>query len=242
MNRFELLPCGDTAVSVQVGSEIDRDTCQNVLALKAIVDETNIPGVIETVPSYRALLVHYNPLEIRQRTLADRLHEITESPAAVEIRPRHWQIPICFDKIFGLDIIEVSERVDKPVKTVIEDFTATRFFVYMVGFFMGHLYMGDLPDYMKVLSRRQSPRLRLEKGSVCTAQGLAVIHSIASPGGWNSIGRTPVPLFEISSTPPARFAAGDLITFFDIDKKTFDELEKLVTANTYQPVYTEVQE
>ena len=240
MKNIEFLPCGDTAFSVQLGLEINRETCLKVLSLKAVIEKFSVPGIIETVPSYRSLLVHYDPLITRQKTLIKRLIEIIETPNEIKLQPKRWRVPVCHDSEFALDILEVGESVDKTTDELIELFSSTEFFVYMVGFFLGHLYLGDLPDFMKVLSRRPDPRVRLEAGSVCTAQGLAVVHSIASPGGWNVLGRTPVSLFDIRNTPPALFTSGDQISFFPIDKNEFHDIQDRVAANNYLPEYEEV--
>jgi inhibitor of KinA len=240
MENLQFLPCGDSAVTVQFGFDINRETCLKVLSLKATLESSSIPGITESVPSYRSLLVHYDPLKTRQQNLIQQLTEIVDSPGKTQLHPKRWRIPVCYDPEFAWDILEVGETVDKTVDELIEVFSSVEFFVYMVGFFLGHLYLGDLPDYMKTLSRKLNPRVRLDAGAMCTAQGLAVVHAIASPGGWNVMGRTPVPLFDIRNMPPALFSAGDQITFFVIDKNEFHDIEGRVAKNEYVPQYEEV--
>jgi inhibitor of KinA len=240
MKNLQFLPCGDTAFSVQLGFDINRETCLKVLSLKATIEKSSVAGLIETVPSYRSLLVHYDPLQTRQQTLIKQIVEIIETPNEIKLLPKRWQVPVCYDPEFAWDILEVGETVDKTTDELIKLFSSTEFFVYMVGFFLGHLHLGDLPDFMKTLSRRPNPRVRLNSGAMATAQGLAVVHAIASPGGWSVMGRTPIPLFDIRNKPPALFTAGDQITFFPIDKNEFHDIEDRVAVNEYLPEYEEV--
>ncbi len=235
------LPCGDTACSVQFGETISRELCLQVLKLKQALSQANIAGVIESVPSYRALLIHYDPLIIRQQELIDVVNGLLDTPGEVALQPRKWFLPVCFDDEFAWDLEEITTTLNQSRQQVLDVFTSTELFVYMVGFTLGYLYLGDLPEEYKVLSRRNSPRTKLNVGAVATAQGMAVVHSIASPGGWNVIGKTPAPLFDIRNLPPSPFRPGDSISFSPISTAELLKIEQQVSANSYQLELVEVK-
>ena len=238
---IRFLPCGDTACSVQFGETISRELCLQVLKLKQALTQANIAGVIESVPSYRALLIHYDPLTIRQQELIEAVKQLLDTPGEVTLQPRKWQLPVCFDDEFAWDLEEIATTLNQSREQVLDVFTGTELFVYMVGFTLGYLYLGDLPAEYQKLSRRNNPRTKLNVGAVATAQGMAVVHSIASPGGWNVIGKTPAPLFDIRNLPPSPFRPGDSISFSPISTAQLLKIEQQVAANSYQLEAVEVK-
>ena len=240
MPHIDFLPCGDTAFSVQYGDVIDRDICIRVLQLKEAITRAQLPGIVETVPTFRSLLVHYDPMIIRRARLTEDILNLAQAPGNVELHPKHWFLPVCFDPEYAWDLEEICTTLAKDEQQVLDVFTSTQFFVYMVGFTLGYLYLGDLPEEFTVLSRRPDPRTKLEIGAVCTAKGMAVVHSIASPGGWNVIGKTPSSLFDIRNLPPSPFRPGDELSFQSISKKELGRIKQQVEANTYQLEYKEV--
>ncbi len=240
MDQVSFLPCGNTAFSVQFGETISRELCLQVLKLKQAVAQAALPGVTETVPSYRALLVHYDPLVASQAELIEKILALLEQPGEIDLKPRQWQLPVCFAEEYAWDLQEISTILNRSEEQILDVFTSTELFVYMVGFTLGYLYLGDLPAEFKKLSRRENPRNRLNPGAVATAQGMAVVHSIASPGGWNVIGRTPAPLFDIRNLPPSPFRPGDSIAFMPISTAELQRIEEQVAANRYQLEYLEM--
>ncbi len=234
MQKIVFLPCGDTAFAVQFGETISRELCMQVLRLKEAVKQAGFPGIVETVPTYRSLLVHYDPLTVRQTQLIEAIGRLTETPQDIQMKPKHWFLPICFEEEYAWDLEDIATTLNKSHNELLDIFTNTDLFVYMVGFTLGYLYLGDLPEAFKGLSRRADPRTRLDSGAVCTAQGMVVVHSIASPGGLNVIGRTPAPLFDIRNLPPSPFSPGDSITFEQISRTELNGIEQRVADNNYQ--------
>lgn len=230
---LEFLPCGDTAVTVQFGEVIDRGLCMRVLRLREALLRAALPGVLESVPTYRSLLVHYDPLVICQEALKEKIASLAEAPALLALHPKRWSIPVCFSEEFAWDFAEVAGKMALSEKELLALCTETEFFIYMIGFSMGLLYLGDLPELVPLL-RRENPRTRLEKGAVAVAQGMAVIYPVASPGGWNVIGNTPISLFDIGNSPPSPFTPGDFLHFQAVDAKEYAEIADAVAAGGYQ--------
>jgi KipI family sensor histidine kinase inhibitor len=229
----KFLPAGDTALVVQFGERIDRELNERVLRLAASVRAADLAGVRETVPTFRSLLVHYDPGRARFTALCERLRELldTESPLAVETR--QWSIPVCYEPRFAPDLEEVADRTGHTPQEVINLHGSVNYHVYMVGFLPGYPYMGDLPEAL-ALPRRENPRVRVPPGAVAIATNLTAIYSLESPGGWHLIGSTPVRIFDARWSPPALFAPGDSVHFSRISADEHDRLCADIAAGRYR--------
>jgi inhibitor of KinA len=232
--RAIFLACGDSALSIQLGDRIDRGLGLRVLAVKAAIDAAGIDGVVETVPSYRALLVHYNPLQISFAELVQRLEPPLEQPSG-RAENNLWRMPCCYHPDLALDLNDVAQATGLSMEAVMAMHSGVTHYVYMLGFAPGQPYLGDLPRELD-LPRRKDPRGRIDKGSVATATGLTVIYPIANACGWHVIGRTPVPIFDPRRERPALLRPGDRIIFEPVELDSFREIEALVEAGSYVPV------
>ena len=134
---------------------------------------------------------------------------------------RNVMVPVCYSRKYGLDLDAISEHTKLPVEEIIHLHTATKYKVYMIGFLPGFAYMGDVDDSIAVL-RKPEPRTRIEAGSVGIAGKQTGIYPLASPGGWQIIGRTPVILFDTKKETPAFFRAGDEVQFYPITEDEFN--------------------
>jgi inhibitor of KinA len=132
------------------------------------------------------------------------------------------KIPVHYGGDFGPDLEKVAEYLCLTPKEVIQLHCSKPYFIYMIGFMPGFPYMGELPDAL-VTPRLKTPRLSVPAGSVAIAQKQTGIYPVESPGGWQIIGRSPVQLFDPEKEPPALLRMGDLVQFFPISKKEFDE-------------------
>ena len=226
------LRSGDTALVVEFGDSIDRDISARVLSLAGLIEAEAIPGVVEVVPTFRSLMVHYEPLALPHADLERRLGPLIER-ITVEERPgRRWRIPACYDAEAGPDLAYVAERTGLSVAQVIERHSATEFHVYMMGFLPGFPYMGGLPAELE-LPRRENPRLRVPSGSLAIAMTMTIIYSLESPGGWHLLGRTPVLMWDPRRTEPTLLAAGDKVTFSPVSRSEYESILAQVAAGTY---------
>lgn len=225
MAETRCLPCGDTALTLQLGEVIDRATAARVRALAEAVSAASLPGVLDSVPAYLSLTVHYDPLETSFAALADTLAPmaagLSEAPAEAG---RRWRLPVCFDgEGFAPDLPHVAAWAGLDPEAVIDDMIGAEQIVYMIGFAPGQPYLGDLPDRLAI-PRRETPVQSIPAGSVVVATGKTVIYPVANPTGWHVVGRTPVPLFDMARDPPSLLAAGDSVRFERIDRAEFGAL------------------
>ena len=216
-------PSGDCALTVEFGDRIDRDLSARVMALHLALSERPIPGVIESVPTFRSLLVHYEPLTIPLAELRESLAELlTDNPRA-ETRGEVVKLPVCYGGDHGPDLDEVAAAKGLSADDVIRLHSEVQHHVYMIGFAPGHPYLGDLPEALD-LPRRQTPRLTIPAGTVAIAVGLTVIYPFASPSGWHAIGRTPVALFDLDRSPPALLKPGDQVICMPVAAEEYEEI------------------
>jgi KipI family sensor histidine kinase inhibitor len=209
-SRF--LPCGDTALAVELGDRVDLGVSALVLALARRVNDAAIPGVVELVPTFRSLMIHYDPLTVAQHELKAKLHPLLSELSAAGGPGRLWRIPVCYHDSVAPDLAEVSGRTGLAPDRVVELHSTATYHVYMVGFLPGFPYLGELPREL-VLPRRENPRTAVPAGSVAVATTLTAVYSLESPGGWHLIGRTPALLWDCGRDPPALLAAGDKVRF-----------------------------
>ncbi len=227
------LPAGDTAVIVEFGDCIDRVVSDRVLRLSALVRAANLPGVVETVPTFRSLIVHYDPLVTTSLKLNAAVEKLVDSSRADAKPVKLWRIPACYANSHAPDLAEVAQRTGLSTAEVVGLHTSTRFHVYMIGFVPGYPYMGDLPAPL-VLPRRADPRIRVPPGSIAIATNMTAIYPLESPGGWHLIGATPIRLFDLGWLRPALLSPGDAVRFEPITVREFDSIRAAVAADAYQ--------
>lgn len=215
------LPAGDAALVVEFGDRIDKGINRQVHVLVRLLAQDPPPGLGEAVPTYRSLLVHYDPLQMGYddvtRLVRDRLRRSEEVPPP---RPRTVEIPTVYGGEFGPDLPFVAEHNGLAVEEVIHLHSSVDYPVYMLGFTPGFPYLGGMPTAIAA-PRLETPRPRVPAGSVGLAGQQTGIYPIASPGGWRIIGRTPMVLFDPHRDPPALLAAGDRVRFVPIPEAEF---------------------
>ena len=224
-----LLSNGDTALSVEFGERIDRATSERVLALYDRLARAALPGVVELLPTFRSLMIHYDPVRTSRATLARELAPMLEGLQGVKPATRRWSIPVCYDPQFALDLEEVASRTGLAPSEVIELHSTTTYHVYMIGFLPGYPYLGDLPARL-ALPRRENPRTQVPMGAVAIATTQTAVYTLQGPGGWHILGRTPLPLWSRRRNPPALLAPGDQVRFAPIARDEFERLARQAEA------------
>ena len=223
MPDYRVLNAGDTAIVVEFGESIDRRLSTWVLALARRLDEARLDGIVETVPTFRSLLVHYDPLILSTASLAARIAELMQGLQVTEQGGRLWRLPACYDPCVGLDLDDVAARTGLSPAQVIERHSAVTYHVYMLGFLPGQAYMGDVPSEL-TLARRESPRLKIPAGSLAIASAMTCIFPMETPCGWHLIGRSPVALWERGPRPRALLAPGDQVIFAPVSLREYERL------------------
>ena len=221
--QASFLLMGDHGLLLEFGDEISAEVNEKVRKMALAIQAETLDGVIEVVPTYRSLLVLYNPLIIPLEDLKRRLKQLEEGLKEISFPdPKLTKIPVLYGGDFGLDLEKVAEYLHLTPEEVIRLHCSKPYFIYMIGFMPGFPYMGELPDVL-ITPRLKTPRLSVPAGSVAIAQKQTGIYPVESPGGWQILGRTPVKLFNPEKEPPALLRMGDLVQFYPISKKEFHE-------------------
>ena len=227
----KLLALGDAAWTLEFGETIDPLLHGKVLGLGAALEKARISqkpvfsSITDVVPTFRSLTVHYNPLLCDGCQLGEALVELAQSAGSASAEGRAWQIPVCFDEEFALDLQDLVESKNLSQESVIQMLCAATFQVYMIGFMPGFPYMGGLPKALE-MPRLSSPRKSLPARSLAIAGAMCAVYPWESPGGWRLLGRTPIPMFNAADTKsPALLASGDAVRWQAIDRQTYDEME-----------------
>jgi inhibitor of KinA len=212
---------GDRGLLLEFGDEISAEVNDKVRKMALALQAETMEGIIEVVPTYRSLLVLYNPLIIPLEDLKRRLKQLEEGLRNISFPdPKLTKIPVLYGGDFGPDLRKVAEYLHLTPEEVIRLHCSKPYFIYMIGFMPGFPYMGELPDSL-ITPRLKTPRLSVPAGSVAIAQEQTGIYPVESPGGWQILGRTPVKLFNPEKEPPALLRMGDLVQFYPITESEF---------------------
>jgi KipI family sensor histidine kinase inhibitor len=218
------LPVGDTALTVEFGDAIDPAINAAVMALDIALAAAELPGIVETVPTYRSLLICFEPAELPYRTLIDTLHELIGDGIGRNRPPgRRWTVPVAYGAPYGDDLEHVAATLQLTPEQVIAAHSSTEYLVYLVGFNPGAPNLGGLPKRLHI-PRRKVPHPMVAAGSVAIGGMQTGITSIAIPTGWHILGRTPVRPFVVNRQEPFLFKPGDRIRFRPIDPDDFEPL------------------
>jgi len=213
---------GDRGLLLEFGDEISREINEKVRRMALAIQAEAIEGIIETVPTYRSLLIIYNPTTLSIEDLKKRLDLIEEGLRETPLpEPKLISIPVVYGGIYGPDLEGVAKYLQSSPEEVIRLHCSQPYLIYMIGFMPGYPYMGELPQAL-VIPRLKTPRLIVPKGSVAIAQRQTGIYSMESPGGWQILGRTPVELFDPEKDPPALLQMGDFVQFYPVTEKEFE--------------------
>ncbi len=221
---FRVLPAGDTALVIEFGDRIDRGINDKVLALASRVNQARLEGVLECVPTFRSLMVHYDPLAVPVSTLSERIIELMQGLRVRENSGRTWRLPACYDPSIAPDLASVADRTGLSPAQVVECHSAQTYHVYMLGFLPGMAYLGDVPAELE-LPRLVTPRLKVPAGSLGIATTMTCVYPMDTPAGWHLIGLCPVPFLERRPQPMALLTAGDKVTFSPVSLREYEQLK-----------------
>jgi inhibitor of KinA len=235
MTPLTFTPLGDSAVRVGLTSKVDPAEHRRVLAFDRALAAASVPGVIEWVPTYLGVTVHYRPHEIRYAEICRRLGELAASSRDAALPPsREYVLPVCYGGEFGPDLEFVAKHHGLGPAEIAARHSRPAYFIYMLGFAPGFPYLGNLPEELTT-PRLDVPRKSVPAGSVGIGGSQTGVYPLATPGGWRIIGRTPVRLWDPARRPPVALEAGNWLRFRPVTAEEFAELERRGAAVEERP-------
>lgn len=231
----QIRPAGDCAVSVEFENEISIAVNRQIFALEYLMAESPIEGTVETVPTYRALMVHYRPDVISFKSLCTALIEKAESLDRVSLPEGNVvELPVCYGGDFGFDMDTVAKLEGMTPEEVAKLHSANLNYVYALGFSPGLPYVGCPTETFHV-PRLVSPRVRIPRGSIGVWQSQTTIVPCDQPCGWHIIGNTPVLLYDERRDQPSYFTPGQWVRFVPISADEYQEIAARAQEGRYQP-------
>jgi KipI family sensor histidine kinase inhibitor len=224
-----LLPSGDSAITVEFSRNIDDAANQRVLALDRSLARETIAGVTESVPTYRSLLVHYDPLQIGFDALCEKLVALALLPVPPATKTRRWRIPVVYGGEHGIDLEDVASALNTTPDDIVARHVAGSYRVAMIGFTPGWSYLSGLAPSLQ-MPRRQNPRLLTPSGTISIGGVQTGVQCLAGPSGWHLLGRTAVRTYQLHRDPTFLLEPGDQVTFAAVDAKTFAEQDRAAEA------------
>lgn len=238
-SKVEYIPLGEAAILIEFGKSIDLEIHRKVKALADYLDNNSFCGMIEYVAAFSSVTVFYDPLMVKvassglkqgagqtafEVVVAILKSLVAQLDCSTPNNPKIVEIPVCYGGEFGPDLKVVASHNQLDIDEVIHIHSSGEYLVYMIGFAPGFPYLGGLDERIST-PRRQSPRTTIPARTVGIAGMQTGVYPIATPGGWQLIGRTPIELFRPKQHPPSLLQAGDLVKFKPISLKEYQEYE-----------------
>ncbi|MBU5485112.1 5-oxoprolinase subunit PxpB [Clostridium sp. MSJ-11] len=225
---------GDKALTIEYGNEISEDISNKVRYMMVVLESNKIQGIVEIVPTYRSLMIHYDALTIGYDDLVKELKLLEDKLEDISLpEPEVIEIPTVYGGEYGPDIENVAHHNGITLEEVIKIHSSKEYLIYMLGFTPGFPYLGGMDEKIST-PRLKEPRTKINRGSVGIAGSQTGIYPIDSPGGWQLIGRTPLKLYEPNREVPILLKAGNYIKFVPISKNQYKIIEKAINNGTYK--------
>lgn len=236
-NAFEIEALGDSGLIVRLPAvaKASWSATDEVLAACGRLRTAAIRGLVEIAPACTTIGIFYDPARVELNSPDELPFAAITSQVAAALgrrgtrrpfaRARMVEIPVCYAPEFGIDLLEVAQQAGLSAAEVVSRHSAASYRVACVGFTAGFPYLVGLPEELTT-PRRDTPRKQVAAGSVAIGGAQTGIYPAAAPGGWNVIGRTPSPLFDVQQSPPALLQPGDEVRFRAITRAEFDRLAR----------------
>ena len=215
-------------------ASIDKKTLQDVLSFKNNIEEYYIKENIEVINTYCSILIIYEFTIDDVNDVFLQLKKIYNSEAeAPDIDAVVWNVPVCYDDEFGVDLNAFSKEINLSKSEIIKLHSEVVYTVYFIGFLPGFLYLGGL-DSRLFLDRKKTPDLNVKKGAVAIGGQQTGVYPQDSPGGWHIIGNSPMTLFSANEQQPCLIKAGDQVKFRPVDLVEYADILQAVSDSNYQ--------
>jgi len=236
LEKFKLKykPLGSISVLIGWPQKIDDVILKDIILFRSVLQSEMKGLILDSVPAYNSLTIFIDSSKIKYTDAVKKIKEVYKKidKKKLKITSKLWQIPVCYEDEYGIDLEEISEVKKISKQKIIQIHSEIIYDVYFIGFLPGFLYLGGLSEKIH-FNRKPKPRKEIIKGAVGIAGNQTGIYPRESPGGWNIIGNSPINFFDVNQKEPCFASAGDKIQFVSVDKKTYTEIKKQVNEGAY---------
>ena len=236
LQEIKLLVASEYGLVVEFGMVITPEINALAQDFTRLLNSKKIVGIIEIIPTYRSVMINFDPLCITRTDLTEFIRQTLSEIKPQDIKklsPKIVHVPVCYGGVLGPDLEFVARHAGLSAKDVIEIHTSKPYLVYMLGFTPGFPYLGGMSDKIAV-PRREMQRVKIPRGSVGIGGSQTGFYPIESLGEWWLIGRTPVEAFNVKSLNPFLFSAGDYLHFVHITIDEYFNIRRAVEGGTYR--------
>ncbi|USD61676.1 5-oxoprolinase subunit PxpB [Vibrio sp. SCSIO 43140] len=218
-------PVNENTVIIYLADEVTPDVARRVASVIPQIKQSLGQNLVDIVPSYTSVLVSFDlkgmglreALQLLQSSISTCEGE-TESSSVKTI-----ELPVYYGEEVGLDLHDICEHTGLSIEEVVQIHSTTSYQVYAIGFAPGFAYLGNTDPRLEI-PRKQTPRLKVPKGSLAIADRQTAIYPKQSPGGWQIIGRTPIDLIDFERENLTMFEMGAQVSFKPITREQFLEM------------------
>ena len=221
---------GDHAIQFYVPEKMDPAMISEIKCFHDFIFSLQLKEIKDIIPSYHTLTLIYDVALMHEPiAFANDLIEKFSSGRKTEVATKEVnkiiEVPVCYDEIFGIDLISMSTKLSLSINEIIKIHTENIYQVYCLGFMPGFAYMGDVNIKIQT-ARHPQPRKNVSAGSVGIAGAQTGVYPMHSPGGWQIIGRTPLKIFDKDPAILSKFKMGDAVKFYPITRTEFESLNE----------------
>ena len=225
---------GERSILIQFEPEIGEKLLERILLYKERIQKDIVKVKGEVINTYNSLLINYmHSIEDIYKDFSALKKLFGEVNIEKKFIPHLFHVPVFYDPEFGPDLDLISEEKNLTKKEIIRLHSSPVYTVYFIGFLPGFLYLGGLDERLHI-SRKNEPRLEVQKGAVGIGEKQTGIYPQNSPGGWQIIGNSPIQVFDKKNDPPCQISAGDKLKFFPVTSKEFDQISEEVASGDYE--------
>lgn len=226
-------PFGERSILIEWPQVISGNVLKSMLSYKHRLENYSFKQEVYIKYAYNSILIIYTSTINNFYDEVLTLKSIYDSEFKdVKTEFKLWNIPVCYDLEFGVDLEKISNKNNLTILDIIQLHTSSKYPVYFLGFLPGFLYLGGLNKKLH-FPRKKSPRLKVEKGSVAIGGSQTGIYPTQSPGGWQIIGKTPINFFDLNAEKPCFANAGDKIQFVSVSRSDYDSILTKVERQDY---------
>ncbi|MBI6117752.1 5-oxoprolinase subunit PxpB [Salegentibacter maritimus] len=235
MNDFpKITPMGERGILIEFEPKIDENLLEKLIFYKNKLEEFYDEVNIEVINTYNSLLISY------MFTIENIYNEVLaikklfgEAKIGKINNQQIFYLPVCYNEEFGWDLEYISKEKKLSTEEIIKFHTKPFYTVFFTGFLPGFLYLGGLDKKLQI-SRKDQPRMKIEKGAVGIGENQTGIYPKSSPGGWQILGNCPVQFFDKNNNPPCEISAGDKVKFYSVSREEFKEISEQISEGTFQ--------